>query len=143
VIAYLKKVSSLVRYAPFYRNHGDSGFDLEAAIDSPISVFPMGRVAIPCGLSFELPAGYELQVRPRSGLFVKHGIMAVFGTVDNGYRGEVSVMLINLGTEVFTIEPKMRVAQAVVMKTEKVGFQFLTELLSTARGDGGFGSTGV
>lgn len=142
-MTFLKKMSSLVRYAPFYWNEEDSGFDLEAVIDGPMFIPPLGRVIVPCGLAFEVPHGHELQVRPRSGLFIKHGIMAVFGTVDNGFRGEVKVMLINLGEAPYTVFPQDRIAQGVISKVGKTGFKFMSELTSTDRGAEGYGSTGA
>lgn len=133
---------------PEYAKKSDSGFDLRAFIDEPIILKPLERTLVPTGLYFEIPEGYEIQVRPRSGLAAKHGITVLNtpGTIDAGYRGELKVILINLSTENFTIESGERIAQAVFTN---VANSVLTNLiridkvsLDTDRGDGGFGSTG-
>lgn len=133
---------------PEYSHEGDSGFDLRASLDeyNPIIIQPMGRKLIPTGLFFELPESYELQIRSRSGLAVKHGIGVLTGTVDNAYRGEVHVLLINLGEEPFKIENGDRIAQGVLvprLSTEFGRLEKVNEINQTKRGIGGFGSTGT
>lgn len=133
---------------PEYSHEGDSGFDLRASIDEyiPIIIEPMGRALIPTGLYFELPESYELQIRSRSGLAVKHGIGVLTGTVDNAYRGEVHVLLINLGDKEFKIESGDRIAQGVLvprLSTEFGRLEKVNEINQTKRGIGGFGSTGT
>jgi dUTP pyrophosphatase len=133
---------------PSFAYEGDSGFDLRADIETPITLKPFERFLIPTGLFFELQKGTEIQVRPRSGLAIKHGITVLNspGTVDSHYRGEVKVPLINLSAEEFTIEPGDRIAQAVVMPVFGEGKIKLIEVESlneTVRGEGGFNSSGV
>lgn len=122
-----------------------AGLDLSAAMDSPIRLEPGAIAAIPCGFAMALPAGYEAQVRARSGLALKHGISIpnAPGTIDADYRGEVKVPLINLGPEVFVVEPGMRVAQMVIAAVPKVKIIETESLDETDRGHGGFGSTGL
>ena len=122
-----------------------AGLDLSAAMDSPIRLEPGAIAAIPCGFAMALPAGYEAQVRARSGLALKHGISIpnAPGTIDADYRGEVKVPLINLGPEVFVVEPGMRVAQMVIAAVPKVEIIEAESLDETDRGHGGFGSTGL
>ena len=128
---------------PQYQTDQAAGMDLHACLDEPIILAPMERKMIPTGLAIALPGGYEAQIRARSGLSIKHGITMVngIGTVDADYRGEIGVLVINLGTEAFTIEPGMRIAQMVIAKYERVSWQESEELNETARGEGGFGST--
>ncbi len=129
---------------PEYQTAQAAGMDLHACIDAPITLMPMERRAISTGLAVELPVGYELQIRARSSMGLKHGITMVngIGTIDSDYRGEISVLLINLGQEPFVIEPDMRIAQAVVAAHERVLWQEVESLSETDRGTGGFGSTG-
>lgn len=130
---------------PEYSHEGDSGFDLRANIDDVIYLLPGKRKLIPTGLFFELPESYELQIRSRSGLAVKHGIGVLTGTVDNAYRGEVHVLLINLGEEPFKIENGDRIAQGVIaqrLSTEFGNLIKVDKISETKRGSGGFGSTG-
>lgn len=132
---------------PVYAHEGDSGFDLRANLNEydSLVIEPMSRKLIPTGLYFELPESYELQIRSRSGLAVKHGIGVLTGTVDNAYRGEVHVLLINLGDKPFTIENGDRIAQGVLVPRLSTEFGFLIkveEINETTRGNGGFGSTG-
>jgi len=117
---------------------------MHACIDAPITLKPMERFAVPTGLSIEIPPGYELQIRARSGLAIKHGIGMVngIGTIDADFRGEMHVLLINLGNEDFMIEPDMRIAQAVVAQYEHIIWQEVDSLSKTNR-PGGLGSTGV
>jgi dUTP pyrophosphatase len=119
--------------------------DLAAALEAPITLAPGERRLVPTGLCVAIPAGHEAQVRPRSGLAVKHGIGMVnsIGTIDSDFRGEVGVILINLGQEPFVIEPLMRIAQLVVAPVVQVEVELVSELDATDRGGGGFGSTGV
>nr|WP_213357855.1 dUTP diphosphatase [Chlamydiifrater phoenicopteri] len=131
---------------PEYASPGASGVDFRAAIFSPIELLPGRRVLVPTGLRFELPPGVELQIRPRSGLALKHGITVLNspGTVDSDYRGEVQILLINLGEEKFVIEPEMRIAQGVFVVVSRAELcRAEGALQATERNDGGFGHTGV
>lgn len=130
---------------PEYKTSGSAGADLQALIEEPIILKPMQRCLIPTGLSVELPKGIELQVRPRSGLALKHGITVLNtpGTVDSDYRGELAVLLINLGNEDFKIENGDRIAQAVIAQAIQADFVQKDELSNTERGAGGYGSTGI
>lgn len=132
------------RCLPEYKTQGAAGMDLCAAIDEPITLQPMERKLIPTGLKIELEHGYEAQVRPRSGLSIKHGITLIncVGTVDEDYRGELCVPIINLSTEEYTIQPDERIAQMIIAKYEQAEIKVAVELSSTSRGEGGFGSTG-
>ena len=132
-------------WLPAYATDHSAGTDLCAAISEDIVLKPMQRKLIPTGLAMAIPVGYEAQVRPRSGLAIKHGITVLNspGTIDSDYRGEVQVILANLGSEDFTITKGMRIAQMVISKYEKVSFDIVDELSETARGTGGFGSTGM
>lgn len=131
--------------SPAYATELSAGMDVRANIAEPIVLKPLERVLVPTGLYVALPAGYECQVRPRSGLAVKHGITVLNtpGTVDADYRGELKTLMVNLSSEPFTIEPGERIAQMIVSKHEKVEWEEVEELDSTGRGEGGFGSTGV
>jgi len=129
---------------PQYETTGSAGMDLRAALEAPVSLSPMERRLIPTGLFIELPAGYEAQIRPRSGLAVKKGLTLVNapGTIDSDYRGEIKIILINLSTERQIIEPGERIAQMVIAKYEQIKWQEAEVLSETGRGAGGFGSTG-
>jgi dUTP pyrophosphatase len=129
---------------PAYATPDAAGMDLKADIPEPVRLRPMERQLIPTGIFIELPPGYEAQVRPRSGLALKHGITCLNspGTVDADYRGELKVILINLSGEEQTIHPGDRIAQMVVSSVEKVEWELVSELNPTARNDGGFGHTG-
>ena len=132
---------------PFYSNTGDSGFDLRAHIPEPVTIKPLERKLIQTGLKFQLSENTELQVRPRSGMALKHGITVLNtpGTVDEGYRGEVGIIVINLSNEKYTIQPGDRIAQGVIMNVIGEGMSKLVntnKLNETERGSGGFGSTG-
>ena len=129
---------------PAYATPLSAGVDLKANLEQPVVLQPLGRALIPTGLFVALPAGYEAQVRPRSGLALKHGITVLNspGTVDADYRGELKCLLINLSDEPFTIEPGERIAQMVVARHEQVEWEPVEELDDTQRGAGGFGSTG-
>lgn len=130
---------------PKYESAFASGFDVRAQLSQSIVLEPGKSCMVPTGLSFEIPVGYEIQVRPRSGLAAKKGITVLNtpGTVDADYRGEVKVILINLGTEAFEINDQERIAQMVLCPVMQVQMDLVTELSDTARGVGGFGSTGV
>jgi dUTP pyrophosphatase len=141
----IKRVASAAAFTPpAYMSPGASGMDLAAALEQPVMLLPGRRALIPCGFSMELPEGYEAQVRPRSGLAVRQGITCLNspGTIDHDYRGEVKVILINLGEEPFEIKPGERIAQMVIHKVERAELQVVEEINHTARGGGGFGSTG-
>lgn len=130
---------------PQYQTAGAAGMDLHACLDEPISIAPGRIVAVPTGLSMEIPTGYEGQIRPRSGLATKHGVTVpnAPGTIDCDYRGEVIVALINLGQDAFTVTPGMRIAQMVISAFTRVRIEGADALSATARGSGGFGSTGL
>ena len=130
---------------PAYATDGAAGMDLLAAVTEPLTILPGGRTLVPTGLRIALPHGYELQVRPRSGLALKHGITMpnTPGTVDEDYRGELQVIVMNAGTEPFTIERGMRIAQAIVAPVTRGAWREVEALPDTARGAGGFGSTGT
>jgi dUTP pyrophosphatase len=131
---------------PTYQSDHAAGLDLVAAVpeDGPVTLEPSDRALVPTGLVFALPEGYEAQVRPRSGLALKHGVTVLNspGTIDADYRGEVMVILINLGSERFLIERGDRIAQAIVSPVTRVDVVEVETLAATARGEGGFGSTG-
>jgi dUTP pyrophosphatase len=130
---------------PAYATAHSAGVDLVAAVGSDVVLLPMGRALIPTGLAMALPEGFEAQIRPRSGLALKHGITCLNspGTIDADYRGEIKVMLINLGEEPFVITRGMRIAQMVVASYVRVAFTPVDSLETTERGAGGFGSTGL
>jgi len=123
---------------------GAAGMDLASAADGPIAMAPGQRLGVPTGLTMELPPGYEAQVRPRSGLSLRHGITVVNapGTIDSDYRGEVVVLLVNLGQQPYVIAPGDRVAQMVIAPVSRAVVEEATELSQTGRGSGGFGHTG-
>lgn len=130
---------------PAYATEQSAGMDLRANIDEPIVLEPMERRLVPTGLHIALPAGFEAQVRPRSGLALKKGITVLNspGTIDADYRGEIGVLLINLSAEPFTINDGERIAQMVVARHEKADFIEMEVLDETERGTGGYGHTGV
>lgn len=129
---------------PNYQSSGAVGVDLSASIDAKIILKPLDRSIIPCGISISLPKNIEGQVRPRSGLAAKHGITVLNtpGTIDSDYRGEIKVILINLGKDDFTISQNDRIAQIVFSNIVKANFEEIDSLDDTERGSGGFGSTG-
>lgn len=129
---------------PQYQSTLASGFDVRAQLTAPLTLKPMERAMIPTGLSFEIPPGYEIQARPRSGLAAKHGISVVNtpGTIDADYRGEVKIILINLGQEPFPIQDQDRIAQLVLAPVVQAQFMIAEVLSETERGAGGFGSSG-
>ncbi len=130
---------------PAYATPGAAGMDLLAAVTTPLTLAPGQRTLVPTGLAIALPPGYELQVRPRSGLALKNGIVLPNspGTVDEDYRGELQVIVMNAGTEPFTIERGMRIAQAILAPVHRATWHEVAELDETQRGTGGFGSTGT
>ena len=130
---------------PKYMSAGASGMDICAAVTEPLELAPGMIVAVPTALSMAVPQGYEIQVRPRSGLALKHGITVVNspGTIDADYRGEVKIILGNVSTVPFTIERGMRIAQLVIQKVHQADIRVVTSLDETQRGAGGFGSSGV
>ena len=129
---------------PSYQTSGSAGLDLHAALTEPVTLAPGSRHLVPTGLALAIPQGYEGQVRPRSGLALKHGLSLVNspGTIDSDYRGQVAVILINHGTEPFTIKPLDRIAQLVITRVEHAELQWVESLDETERGAGGYGSTG-
>ncbi len=129
---------------PHYATEQSAGMDLRANLEESIFLKPMERKIIPTGLFIALPEGYEAQIRPRSGLAIKHGITLVNtpGTIDADYRGEIGIIMINLSNEVFEIKDGERIAQMVINKYEKISWQQVDSLDETQRGAGGFGSTG-
>ena len=130
---------------PEYATEQSAGMDLRANIDAPVTLEPLQRALIPTGLFMALPKGYEAQVRPRSGLAIKHGIgvLNAPGTIDADYRGEIKIILVNLSAEPFTINDGDRIAQMVIARHETIAWQPTTELSETERGAGGFGHSGV
>ena len=139
------KIVNHSRYAlPEYQTPLSAGLDIRANIKDSITLSPLERAMVPTGLFVELPEGYEMQIRPRSGLAAKHGITVLNspGTIDADYRGEIKVILVNLSNTPFTIEPGERIAQMIVARYEQVEWQAVESLSETERGAGGFGSTG-
>ena len=132
------------RILPDYKTEGAAGMDLCAAIAEPVELKPLERKLIPTGIKIELEHGYEAQIRPRSGLSIKHGITLInsVGTIDEDYRGEVCIAIVNISNESYTIQPDERIAQMVITKVEQAKLEVVTELSDTERGTGGFGSTG-
>ncbi len=130
---------------PSYATEHAAGLDLRAAVTEPVTLKPLERVLIPTGFVFEIPEGYEGQIRPRSGLALRKGITLLNspGTVDADYRGEVKVLLINLGQEPVTVERGERIAQMIIAPVSRAELVEVEEVSTTLRGDGGFGSTGV
>ncbi len=130
---------------PSYESTQAAGMDVYAAIENDVTIGPSEIVMIPLGFAMALPEGFEAQVRPRSGLASKFGVTLPNspGTIDADYRGEVKVPLINLGSEAFTVEPNMRIAQMIIAPVVQASFEVVDELCETVRGAGGFGSTGA
>ncbi len=129
---------------PHYATELSAGMDIKANIEEAISVGSLERVMVPTGLFIELPAGYEAQIRPRSGLAAKYGVTVCNspGTIDADYRGEIKIVLVNLSKDTFVINPGERIAQMVIAKYEKIEWEAVETLSETDRGEGGFGSTG-
>ena len=130
---------------PDYATSGAAGMDIAAHLDTAVTLAPFARAAIATGFSMQLPSGYEAQIRPRSGLALKHGVTVANapGTIDSDYRGEVAVILINLSQQDFTITPGMRIAQMVIAPVTHCRFEDTLQLDMSDRGAGGFGSTGL
>ncbi len=140
----IKIINKSAHKLPHYETEASAGMDIRANISESITLKPLDRAVIKTGLFFELPKGYEAQVRPRSGLAAKKGITVLNspGTIDADYRGEIGVILVNLSAENFVVENGERIAQIVVAKHERVEWNQVEELEDTSRGSGGFGSTG-
>jgi dUTP pyrophosphatase len=140
----VKVINKSRHQLPQYETPLSAGMDVRANLDEPVVLKPLARALIPTGLFVELPAGYEMQVRPRSGLAAKYGLTVLNapGTVDADYRGEVKVILANLSNEEFVVNDGERIAQLVVARHEQVEWESAEELSDTSRGAGGFGSTG-
>jgi len=138
------KIISKSGRVPRYETEGAAGFDISAYLDEPLTLEPGGRMLVPTGLYFEVPQGYEAQVRARSGLAIKHGLGLVngIGTIDSDYRGEVRVPMINWSSEPYTIRDGERIAQVVINRFERVDLELSDTLSDTERGEGGFGHTG-
>lgn len=130
---------------PEYQTAQAVGLDVRANISEAMTIAPLERIMVPTGLYFQIPEGYEIQVRPRSGLAAKHGITVINtpGTIDPDYRGELKVLLVNLSNEPFALQPGERVAQLVFARYERLAWEEAVELEATQRGAGGFGSTGL
>lgn len=139
------RIKTLSGVMPKYETEGSAGMDIRAFLEEPVTIEPGGRALIPTGLFMEIPEGYEVQIRARSGLAVKHGIGLTngIGTIDSDYRGEVKVALINWGEEPFVVNDGDRIAQMVVAAYVKAQTEEAEELTETERGAGGFGHTGV
>ena len=140
----IKIVNTSANPLPQYATEGSSGMDIRAALDIPLTLQPLQRILVPTGLFVEIPSGYEIQVRPRSGLAIRHGITCLNspGTIDADYRGEIKIVLINLSSEEQVINPGDRIAQMIVQKVERAEFEQVEILNETTRADGGFGHTG-
>ena len=140
----VKVINESKHALPEYETNASAGMDLRASLDTPVTLGVMQRALIPTGLFIELPPGYEAQVRPRSGLSIKKGITVLNspGTVDADYRGEIKVIVINLSTEDFIVEDGERIAQMVIAQHATIEWENSVTLEETARGAGGFGSTG-
>lgn len=141
----IKVVNAGCQPLPAYATSQSAGMDLRANIESPITLHPMERTLVPTGIRIELPEGYEAQVRPRSGLALKHGITVLNtpGTIDSDYRGELKVLLVNLSNDDFVVNAGERVAQMVIARHETATWEEVEVLDETERGEGGYGHTGV
>ncbi len=144
VLMKVRIVNKSSNALPRYETSGSAGMDLRANIDTPIVIESLERILVPTGLYIELPEGYEAQIRPRSGLAIKKGLSLpnTPGTIDSDYRGEIKVIMINLSKETQTIQPGERVAQMIIARYEQISWDAVESLSETARGAGGFGSTG-
>jgi len=140
----IKIVNTSSNPLPEYATKGASGMDIRASLDIPLTLQPLERNLIPTGLFVEIPQGYEIQIRPRSGLAIKQGITCLNtpGTIDSDYRGEIKIILINLSSEEQVIQPGDRIAQMIIQKTERAEFEQVEILNNTKRAAGGFGHTG-
>ena len=140
----IKIVNESANPLPQYATKGSSGMDIRASLDIPVTLQPLQRTLIPTGLFVEIPTGYEIQIRPRSGLAIKQGITCLNspGTIDSDYRGEIKIVLINLSSEEQVINPGDRIAQMIIQKVERAEFVQVEILNETERASGGFGHTG-
>ena len=140
----IKIVNKSKHSLPEYSTDNSAGMDLMANIESSVKLRPLERALIPTGLYIELPVGYEAQIRPRSGLAIKHGITVLNtpGTIDADYRGEICVILINLSNDIYTVKDGERICQMIISRYEKVEWDLVEVLEETIRGEGGFGHTG-
>jgi dUTP pyrophosphatase len=140
----IKVVNQSPNPLPGYATEGAAGMDIRAHLEAPLHLQPMERALVPTGLFMEIPEGFEVQVRPRSGLAIKQGITCLNtpGTIDSDYRGEIKIILINLSGEAQSIHPGDRIAQLVVQRVERAELKAVTQLSETERSAGGFGSTG-
>lgn len=141
----VKIINSGLQQLPAYATDAAAGMDVRADIAEPITLEPLDRVLVPTGLRVELPAGYEMQVRPRSGLALRHGLSLVNtpGTIDADYRGEIGIIVINLSRTPYTLNPGERIAQLVVARVEHVEWLPVEVIDDSERGEGGFGHTGT
>jgi len=141
----IKVINTSGNSLPEYATSGSAGMDIRASLQKPVVLQPLERAMIPTGLYFEIPQGYEAQMRPRSGLAIKHGITCLNspGTIDSDYRGELIVILINLSNKEHIISDGERIAQVVISKVEKAFLQPVEQLEESLRADGGFGHTGT
>ncbi len=141
----VKVINSSGNELPAYETFSSAGMDVRADIKEPVTIGPLERLLIPTGLRVQLPHGYEMQLRPRSGLALKHGISLANtpGTVDADYRGEIKVIVINLSNEPYTITPGERICQMVISAYTRVEWEVVDRIDETERGDGGFGHTGT
>ncbi|MBQ3466686.1 MAG: dUTP diphosphatase [Firmicutes bacterium] len=139
------RINSISGNYPSYETEGSAGMDISAFLDEPVTIEPGKRALIPTGLFMEFEPGYEVQIRARSGLAVKHGIGLVngVGTIDSDYRGEIKVALINMGETAFVVNNGDRIAQMVISPVVQAEIEPASELSDTSRGEGGFGSTGI
>jgi dUTP pyrophosphatase len=140
----IKIVNESANPLPQYATKGSSGMDIKASLDIPLTLQPLQRTLIPTGLFVEIPTGYEIQIRPRSGLAIKQGITCLNspGTIDSDYRGEIKIVLINLSSEEQVVNPGDRIAQMIIQKVERAEFEQVEILNETERAAGGFGHTG-
>jgi dUTP pyrophosphatase len=141
----IKIVNTSRHNVPEYKTISSAGMDVYANLDSPVSIKPLQRELIPTGLFIELPDGFEAQIRPRSGLCIKHGITVLNspGTIDADYRGEIGIIVINLSDKEYTIHDGERLCQMVIARHERIEWKVVNKLNETERGDGGFGHTGI
>lgn len=140
----IKIINNSSNPLPAYETEGSAGMDLRANLENEITLAPLQRALVPTGLFIELPLGYEAQVRPRSGLAIKHGITCLNspGTIDSDYRGEIKIILVNISNESFTIQHGERIAQMIIHPVVKATWQSVKVLMESKRGEGGFGHTG-
>ena len=141
----IKIVNSSKHDVPEYKTISSAGMDVYANLEHPVSLQPLQREIIPTGLFIELPEGYEAQIRPRSGLCIKHGITVLNspGTIDADYRGEIGIIVINLSDKEYTINDGERLCQMIIARHERIEWNIVEELSETGRGQGGFGHTGI